>query len=243
MLDAGEVLIDDVSVVKSPDSPGATSLIQNGDFEAGNANTWRIIGNHHGQVITDPTDAGNQVLHLTATGATEHKHNHAETTLAGGATIEDNQIYEISMRVKWLSGSRLLNTRLYFNRLARTTVLNDTQQYGTPGEVNSADQANVGPVYDNLQHGPIAPTSSDSVVVSVAANDADGISTMALLYSTGGSFTSVPMTLLADGRYQGIIPPQGNGTIGSVLYRRGRCSGGDIDVFLPMVKTLARCIK
>jgi len=116
LLDAGEVLLDDISVIDSP-SGAATQLLQNGTFESG-LRAWRILGDHKGSVITDPNNPGNHVLRLVATGPTEHMHNHAETTLAGGASIVNGREYEISFRAKWVGGNNALLTRLYFNRHA-----------------------------------------------------------------------------------------------------------------------------
>ena len=81
---AGEVLLDDISVIETP-ATTPINLIQNGTFDTG-TNTWRIIGNHHGEVIDDPDQPGNKVLRLVATGGTEHMSNHAETTLPATAT-------------------------------------------------------------------------------------------------------------------------------------------------------------
>ncbi|HTD88046.1 MAG TPA: lamin tail domain-containing protein, partial [Candidatus Binatia bacterium] len=85
LLDAGEVLLDDISVVET-NATSPIQLIQNGSFTTG-TNTWRIIGNHHGEVIDDPDQPGNKVLHLVATGAAEHMSNHGETTLANGRQV------------------------------------------------------------------------------------------------------------------------------------------------------------
>ena len=58
-------------------------------------------------------------------------HNHVETTLAGGLSVVNGRIYEISYRARWLGGSNRLNTRLYFNRLAKSTELARTDAAGT----------------------------------------------------------------------------------------------------------------
>ncbi|MFV2069934.1 MAG: lamin tail domain-containing protein, partial [Pirellulales bacterium] len=91
LLDAGELLLDDVSVVEDPGGPGQRQLIQNGSFDTESLGSepakWRIIGTQHGQVVADPDQAGNQVLHLTATGPTEHMNNNAGTTLKDGDTF------------------------------------------------------------------------------------------------------------------------------------------------------------
>ena len=85
---------------------------------------FRLLGTHrHSAVIEDPQAPGNHVLRLVATDPTEHMHNHVEVTLAKNHRISNGQTYRVSLRARWLAGSPRLNTRLYFNRLARTTVL------------------------------------------------------------------------------------------------------------------------
>ncbi|MGI9241388.1 MAG: lamin tail domain-containing protein, partial [Verrucomicrobiales bacterium] len=97
LLDNGEFLLDDISVVENPDG-AARQLIQNGDFSGGNSNFWRLLGTHrHAEVVDDPDSAGNKVLHMATNGSTEHMHNHAETTLKDGGnfvTINGGSQYE-----------------------------------------------------------------------------------------------------------------------------------------------------
>ena len=208
LLDAGEVLLDDIHVVENPDGT-AVELLQNGTFESGTT-AWRLLGNHsHGEVIVDPDNPGNHVLRLVATGPTEHMHNHAETTLAGGRTIVNGRVYEISFRAKWVSGSPLLNTRLYFNRLAETTRLAQPSGSGTPGTQNTAYVVNVGPTYCDFQHSPVVPAAGQTVSVSVTAEDPDGVSDMTLWYAVnGGTWVSLPMVAEGGGRFVGSIPGQ-----------------------------------
>ncbi|MFT5409051.1 MAG: hypothetical protein ACI9NC_001772, partial [Verrucomicrobiales bacterium] len=115
LLDEGELLIDDVSVIEDPGTGSARELIQNGDFSSGNANFWRMRGTHrHFEVIDDPDAPGNKVLHVSASGSTEHMHNSAETTLKSGAsfvTINSSKTYQISFRARWVSGTNQLNSR------------------------------------------------------------------------------------------------------------------------------------
>ena len=133
LLDSGELLLDDISVIQDPNG-AAIQLIQNGGFESdavgGDADKWRILGNHGGHglssIVVDPDDANNNALHIVATGGTDSLSNHAETTLKEGDTfvaIQNGETYEISYRAKWISGSPQLNTRLYFDRVARTTII------------------------------------------------------------------------------------------------------------------------
>lgn len=212
LLDDGELLIDDISVVEDPDG-NARQLIQNGSFGNGKADTWRLLGTHgHGAVVDDPDAPGNQVLHLATTGSTEHQYNHAETTLKDGenfVTINGSLDYEISFRAKWLSGSNQLHTRLYFNRAAQTTFLSVPDDGGTPGAPNSRFIGNAGPTYNGMLHQPAVPIAGESCQVTVSANDPDEVSSMTLWYSVnGGNFSSVVMGLLDDGKWAGSVPGQ-----------------------------------
>ncbi|MBN1817116.1 MAG: lamin tail domain-containing protein [Sedimentisphaerales bacterium] len=207
LLDAGEFLIDDIRVVDDPDGT-AVQVLQNSSFQNG-LNTWRLLGNHaFGAVVSDPVNPSNKVLHIRATGPTEHMHNHVETTLASGRTIVNGKVYEISFRAKWLAGSNLLNTRLYFNRAAKTTALSVPPTAGTPGRRNSRYLSNIGPTMDNLLHAPCVPDPGSSVLISVRADDPDGIKTVILFWSQNEqAFQSTPMVLNTKGRYETQIGP------------------------------------
>ncbi|MDB6110190.1 MAG: exported protein of unknown function, partial [Pedosphaera sp.] len=173
---AGEVLLDDMSVVESPDTANAVQLIQDGSFNDGIGSHWRFRGDHRrSRVEPEAGNPGNSVLHLVSTGPTEYQGNQIETTFAGGLSVVDGRTYEISFRAKWLAGASLLNTRLYFNRLARTTRLALPVKNGTPGLPNSTSVTNIGPVYGGLQHAPVVPSAGQAVVVSVNASDPDGV--------------------------------------------------------------------
>lgn len=214
LLDEGEILIDDISVVENR-AGVAHELIQNGGFTGG-AGAWRFLGTHrHAAVIDDPEEPGNSVLRMRASGATEHMHNHAETTLKAGAnlvTINSNSEYRISFRARWLGGSNQLNTRLYFNRVARTTRLAAFQDGGTPGRVNSTHTSNLGPTLHGLSHAPAVPAPGEAATVSVGAGDPDGVGAVTLYYSVdGGAFVSSAMAPQAGGLYVGTVPPQAGG--------------------------------
>ncbi len=224
LLDAGEVLLDDVRVTQNP-STTPVQLIQNGTFESDVVGSqpaaWRVLGTHgaHGKTViaVDPDDAANHVLHLVATSASEHIHNHIETTLKNGAaiaSISNGTEYEISYRVKHLAGDLQVNTRLYFNRLPKTTILTPPPEGGTPGAVNSRFQANVGPTYADFIHGPAVPPAGSPVTVSATAADPDGVASMALWYSVNnGAWQNASMSLGADGKHVGTIPGQSAGAV------------------------------
>lgn len=236
LLDAGEFLLDDVSVIEN----GSIEFIQNGDFESDTpgspAGKWRAVGTHgsHGKtvVVSDPDDPGNQCLHVVATGPTEDKHNKLETTFANSERVVAGREYTISFRAKWISGSNQVNSRLYFNYLQKTQLLDVPESWGTPGSANSTSLANSGPALGGLSHSPAVPNSGQAVTVSIDANDPDGISNLTLFYSVnGGGFSSVSMSPGAHGRFTGTIPGQSASRI-IRFYVRGRDSAA-ADSFFP----------
>ncbi|MDB6034265.1 MAG: hypothetical protein JWM16_4603 [Verrucomicrobiales bacterium] len=239
LLATGEVLIDDIKVIETP-STTPTNLIQNSTFDSGIGH-WRIIGNHHGEVIDDPDQPGNKVLRLVANGSTDHMSNHGETTFAGNRDVVNGREYQITFRAKWISGSRQLNTRLYFNRLARVTVLDAPVQHGTPGSQNSRFVPNIGPTYAGFSHSPAVPAAFAPVTVSVRAQDPDGVASMRLWSRVDGSdWTSSAMTLSNDGFYRSMIAGKAAGTV-IQFYVEGADALGAISTF-PAAGTNSRAL-
>lgn len=210
LLDAGEVLVDDVSVIQDPAS-SPVELVQDGAFDEAGAH-WRLLGNHrHGGVVPDPDDPSNPVLRVVATGAEGHMHNHVETTLL--RPVRDRE-YEISFRARWVSGSNQLNTRLYFNRLPRTTRVAQPAASGTPGAPNSVAVDNVGPTFADLHQDVAVPAPSQPVSVSVAVADPDGVAGVTLWSSVGGAaFTGQPMTEAEPGTWSAALAGQPAGAL------------------------------
>ena len=119
--------------------------------------------------------------------------------------------YKISFRAKWLAGSNQLNTRLYFNWLQETTLLDVPSHNGTPGRRNSQAIDNSGPTYEGFGHMPVVPFVDQAVSVVVSADDPDGVAMMTLWYSVRErTWASVPMER-ENGRYVGTIPGQAAG--------------------------------
>ncbi|NIP96162.1 MAG: hypothetical protein GWO24_23075, partial [Akkermansiaceae bacterium] len=213
MLQAGEVFIDDVSVVRDPDG-ARQRLIQNGSFSSG-ADDWRFIGNHrHSRVIAEPGNPGNRVLHLVATGSTDTRHNHLETTFVNNTRLNAGETYEVSFRARWLAGSNQLNSRCYYQRLARTTQLKRPELCGTPGEANSQLALNIGPTFAKLRHDPPVPAANAPVTISAEVSDPDGVGDLVLKarYNEGAE-RSYEFTVDAGGRGQGSLPGAAAGTV------------------------------
>jgi hypothetical protein len=213
LLTDGECLIDDISVIESPTSH-PVQFLANGNFENGSTG-WRFLGTHiQSRVEVDPSNPTNHVLHLISTGPAEHHMlNHIETTFANGHKVTDGNLYQISFRAKWLSGIPLLNTKLYFDRVAQTTLLPTPTLNGTPGARNSCYATNIGPTFTGFQHQPVVPATNQPVTVSVTAHDPQGVSLCEVWWSAnGGSFSHAAMTAQANGLYTGTIPGFGSGT-------------------------------
>jgi hypothetical protein len=239
LLTAGEVLLDNISVIESPNGSPPIQLIQNGSFQSdaiGSAPAkWRAIGNHgsHGRTVVeaDPVDPNNRVLHVTATGSTEHMHNHVTTTFVGNRRVQVGREYEISFDAKWLGGSNQFNTRLYFNWLQRTTLLVVPTGGGTPGEQNSTFEENAAPTYENFRHEPVVPAAGAPVTVSVSADDPQGVASMTLWYRVNTStWRSVTMNEQATGQFAGTIPGQSSSAVVQ-FYVEGRDTTGAVSTF------------
>lgn len=211
MLDSGECLVDDVSVVRISNSQ---QLIQGGNFES-LTSKWRFLGNHGSSAIeTEPGNAGNHVLRVRASGAFSWNHNHIETSFVNNTALVDGQSYTVSFRARWLSGSNQLNTRAYYSRLARTTELGMATRIGTLGTVNSRFVANLGPTLSLLSHTPLIPSANNPVTVSATAVDPDGIGALTLRYAVNGSATFASAAMTSNGAtYAASIPGQAAGAI------------------------------
>ena len=211
LLGEGEVLLDDIHVIENPDA-APDEMLQNSTFTAGLA-SWRALGNHQGTVIAEPGVPGNQVLRLVSTGGMDHDSDHLETTLAAGRSVVNGRTYEISFRARWVSGCPSVHTRLYFNRLPRTTLLAVPEASGTPGAANSCGFTNAGPTFTGLIHSPAVPAAGAAVTVSAGVADPNGVASATLRYAVNdGAWQSVPM-VAAAGKYSAAIPGQGASAI------------------------------
>ena len=235
LLAAGEVWVDNISVIANPNGAG-TELIQNGDFEndvpGSQASKWRIQGTHEdSRVIADPNDPNNHVLRLVAEARMNYLGNHAETTLANGARVINGTEYQISFDAKWITGSPQLHTELYYEDAARTTILQQPAISGTPGATNSTVVTNLGPTYEALSHLPVVPSSNDPVTIRVQPADPDGLASVNLFYAVnGGDFNSLAMSMFEDGSYTVEIPAQANNRTVQ-FYVQGVDSLGEVTMF------------
>lgn len=221
LLNWGECLIDNVTVVEDPNG-AALQLIQNTTFEGdpigGGANKWRLRGTHSASTVAvDPDNPSNQALDLVASAPTWYLNNRLETTLKDGVgfhPVVQGKQYQISFDAKWLGGSPRVYSELYCKKVVKTMILDMPDQFGTPGKENSTFEANIGPTYRDLKHSPVVPAASESITVSVAVTDPDGVGTVLLLYSVNEDrLSSLGMTAQGDNLYTGVIPGQSSTSI------------------------------
>lgn len=236
MLDQGEVLIDDLSVRESPLGTNR-EFLEFRNFESDTIGLppagWRCLGNHgqgRTRVVADPDNPSNKCLRVVATGPTEDKHNRIETTFLDGRTVVVGRTYRITFRARWLSGSNQVNTRLYFNFLQSTALLEVGSLWGTPGVENSIVTANAGPAIQTLNHQPAAPAAGAAVTVSAHISDPQGLAVPQVRYRVGtGSWQTVAMSLNSTGRYQATLPGQPAGTLVAFHVRAADVSGAVSD--------------
>ncbi|MEY3210592.1 MAG: hypothetical protein RIT28_1073, partial [Pseudomonadota bacterium] len=208
--DEGTVLLDDLSVIEDPDG-AAIQLLPNGGFDQ-ESDRWRLLGNHrHSEIVPDPDDPSDPVLRLVATGPTGHMHNHAETTLQRPVGSGE---YEVSFRARWVSGSNQVNTRLYFNRLPKTTLVAQPTLSGTPGAPNSTSVDNLGPTFNDLQADVAVPAPGEPVVITVAVDDPDGVAEVTLWSAVdGAAWRDQAMSESAPGIWQASLGGQAAGAL------------------------------
>ena len=208
LLDGGEALIDDVSVIEDPTGLNR-QLMQNGGFTT-DTTAWRLLGTHETSSVV--TDGGGNVLKIVALAASNYHPNLLETSLKFGGSlvpVVTGRSYRISFRAKWLRGSPQLHCELYYNKVAKTVILAQPVLSGTPGAANSTLAANLGPTFKDVRHGPVIPAALQAITVSALVGDPQGINSATLKYAlSGGAPFSVAMTLAADGRWSGTIPGQ-----------------------------------
>ena len=93
---------------------------------------------------------------------------------------------------------------------------------GTPGAVNSTNDANTAPIISNVENSPIIPRSTDAVVITADVSDDLSDPRVQLVYRVGESeFVTVAMNdagingddIAIDGTYSMTLPPVADGVI------------------------------
>ncbi len=213
LLNAGEVLIDDLELIIN----GSNRLTNDG-FESGES-SWRLLGNHtQSFVTTEDRHSGSRALHLIATGHGDPGANRINQSIGSvnGGTVT------FRGWARWLRGSRFLLLRttrdrspVHPPRPAHAFELDMPLDLGTPGRQNTAFVANRGPDITEVRHAPVLPEGSEPIIVTARITDNDGIASATLYYryEGGGAFSGIPMVddgsgadrIAGDGLYTAAI--------------------------------------
>ena len=152
LMDAGECLIDDVSIV--PEGGGPESVV-NGGFESGMTN-WAATGDHStSNVVIGDGHYGIRTMHLIALGPGGSSTNSVQCYMDPALVVGQN--YTLSFWVKYISGSNQLYSRLSGSGIGGISTISGE---GSPGAANTVMSTNVPPFIQNVTHTPQKPTSS-----------------------------------------------------------------------------------
>ena len=219
LLNAGEVLLDDLELVYS-----GSNRLANSGFESGES-PWRILGNHvRSLVTTEDRHSGLRSLHLIATGHGDPGANRINQSVSG------TNAGTVTFRgwARWLRGSRFLLLRTTRSqqpvqppRPSHAFELDMPLDLGTPGLQNTTFEANRGPDVVDVRHAPVLPIAGEPITVTARVTDNDGVASVTLYYryEGGGAFTSTPMVddgsgddaVAGDGVYSAAILGSGGG--------------------------------
>jgi len=221
LLNRGEVLIDDLSMVS-----GRANILSNGGFESAESG-WRILGNHvQSFATTADSYTGMRSLHLIATGHGDPGANRINQSI-GNFNIGR---ITFSGRARWLRGSRFLLLRTAREqapvqppRPSHAFELTMPLNLGTPGKQNTAFVPNRGPDILNVRHAPVLPAGGRPITVTARVTDNDGVRLVTLYYRSEGTTTFRGLTMRDDGAggdaisgdgiYTATIPGASTGTM------------------------------
>ncbi|WP_372798485.1 lamin tail domain-containing protein, partial [Pontiella sp.] len=157
------------------------------------------------------------------------------SSVAAGSTAT------ISAKAKWQKGYPWLYLRLHGNYLEAPVRLDIPANLGTPGLVNSRAAANAAPSIDEVVHAPAVPAAGEDVVVTVRAEDPDGLASLSVYYrlDPAAAYVEVPMNdtgtlgdaVAGDGLFSGTIPGQPADTLVAFLVAATDSAGSDYRVF------------
>jgi hypothetical protein len=211
LLDVGECLVDNVSVIYN-----GSNYVTNPTFEGGLAN-WTPEGDHIRSSLESTGYQSSYSLHLRSSDKVWTGDNSCVGALNAN-TLSAGQTVTLSYAARWLHGDQEPLLRLGGNWLEATATLPVPANLGSPGQPNSTYITNAGPAIYNVTHNPPLPAASQPVVVTANVNDPDGVQNLTLYYrlDPATSYTAVPMNdngtggdaIARDGVFSATIPGQ-----------------------------------
>ncbi|HEY5913330.1 MAG TPA: lamin tail domain-containing protein [Verrucomicrobiae bacterium] len=215
---AGECLLDNVEVLTAAGS----NLIANSTFEAG-AGGWTAEGTESlsGLETTEGYNSARS-YHLRAVERGDNQVNRVRTPLASTLASGTANV-TIRAVVRWLKGHPevLLRLRGNWHECVGTMAL--PVRPGTPGARNSRYVANAPPAIYAVQHSPVLPAASQTILVTTRIDDPHSVAAVVLKFRVdpGSAYSAIAMTddgqggdaVPGDGIYSAVIPGQPSGSM------------------------------
>jgi hypothetical protein len=193
LLDAGECLLDNVSLIPS----SGTERVQNGDFSS-DLTSWGFEGAYDRSILEASLGVGgSKCLHVIGLSRVEYLDNRVTNRLS--ATIATNTVVTNSFVARWLRGNPELLLRLRGNGFESVATLPVPANLGSPALTNSIARPNVGPAISGVQHFPSVPAANQPVLVTARFDDPDGVASTVLKYRVDPLTTFTNVTLRDDG--------------------------------------------
>ena len=207
LLGAGECLVDNVEVIPQ----GGANVVPNGTFDGG-ADGWFWQGTHQDTRWQPTGGYSGGCLRLVASDRGDTGANRVRAPLT--QTLSPGTVVTLRARVRWLKGHPEILLRLWGNWLEATGPTLTTLAVGSPGRTNTQYRPNVGPAIGRVTHWPVLPAAGQSVMVTAAVEDPDGLAAVVIRYRVdpATNYTAVPMTYRGAGFFSATIPGQPAGT-------------------------------
>jgi len=192
------------------------NYVSNGDFESSTAN-WVFQGDMIRSTLENSGYSSSHSLHIRASGTLFTGVNSCQVAL-NNTSLQPGQTATLRFKARWLRGWPEVLLRLNGNWLEATGRLPVPLNLGTPGMANSQAVANAGPAVYNVTHSPALPAANRPAVVTLNAQDADGLQNLTLNYrlDPAAGYTAVALkddgtggdALAGDGIFSATIPGQ-----------------------------------
>lgn len=217
LLGEGECLIDNVEVIGS----AGTNAVINGDLE-GDTPGFTAQGTHiRSSLETTEGDGSSRSLHIRASNNLDTGANRVRFRFQRPLT--DGDTVTLRARVRWLAGWPEVLLRVRGNWLEATGRLDVPEGGGTPGARNSRAVDNAPPALTDVRHEPVLPAPGEPVVVSIRADDPDGLADLTLNWRVDPltEYTALPLrddgsggdVRAGDGVFSATIPGQLSGVV------------------------------
>jgi len=229
MLEAGECLIDDVSITEAG---GTDNYVPNGDFETDDSG-WQKTGNHswsYRQI--GGAHSGNACMHIVATDGGGSWSDSVNVFTV--PDLVEGEEYVLSFWVKHAKGGTRFYSRLAGGALGGQTILAGSGLRNSPGKVNGVFSLDLPPFISLVEHIPNMPKPAEVAKIVAQVEDDVEVSAVMLDYKSAleENWTRVQMrddglngdAVAGDGLYTGMTGTYPSQTI--VRYVVSAVDGG-----------------